>query len=71
MRVAREEDGVEADFCRELRPADAACGAEDRVAVGVAIRLPFAGDEFSSLGSGWSSDCDRRPVLAREVVGDG
>lgn len=59
--VWREEDGVQASFCERLRPADAACDADSEVAVGVAIRLPFAGDDFSGHGSRWSSTCESPP----------
>lgn len=68
--VTREPDSVSADFCRELRPADVECAADAEDTVGVAIRLPFAGDDFNGLGTGMSSECRRRPVLAREG-GDG
>ena len=70
VAVYRESDGVDVDFCEALRPADVDCSAEAEDAVGVAIRLPFPGEEFNSLGSGWSGDCDRRPIVAREG-GDG
>jgi hypothetical protein len=55
----RDDDGVDADFCRELRPADVACGADEWVMSVFAIRLPFPGDSFSSVGGGGSSSCDR------------
>lgn len=62
--VYREQDGVEADFCQDLRPADSDCevGTEDVIAV--AIRLPFPGDEFTGLGLGWSGDCDHVSTIA-------
>jgi hypothetical protein len=56
--VYREPDGVEADFCQTLRPADVECSADDEDLVGVAIRLPFPGDDFNSHGSSWSSTCE-------------
>lgn len=68
--VYRETDGVDADFCRELRPADVECSADGTDAIGVAIRLPFPGDEFNSYSSGWSSQCDPRPIVAREGGAD-
>jgi hypothetical protein len=68
--VYRETDGVDADFCQALRPADLECSAEGRETVGVAIRLPFPGDSFSGYGAGWSGDCDRGTAVAREG-GDG
>jgi hypothetical protein len=64
--VYREDDGVEADFCGALRPADAECSAGDHDTVGIAIRLPFPGDELSGLGWGWSSGCERRSTVASE-----
>lgn len=64
--VYREDDGVDADFCRALRPADVDCSADARDTLGVGVRLPFPGDSFSGLGTGWSSDCGRRPTVARE-----
>lgn len=66
--VFREDDGVDADFCRLLRPADVDCAADAVDTVGVAIRLPFPGDDFNSRGSGMSSDCRHRPIVAREGV---
>lgn len=60
--VFREGDGVDADFCRDLRPADVECDVDARDVVAVAIRLPFAGDEFSGVGSGWSRGCEHRPT---------
>lgn len=68
--VFREDDGVDADFCRQLRPADVDCSADAEDTVGVAIRLPFPGDDFDSRGSGTSSDCRHRPIVAREGGGD-
>lgn len=67
--VYRESDGIDVDFCQELRPADVDCSAGTEDTVGVAIRLPFPGDEFNSLGSGWAGECDRRPIVAREGGG--
>ena len=62
----RESDGVDVDFCRALRPADVECSADERDTVGVGVRLPFAGDRYSSYGSGWSGGCERRPTVAAE-----
>ena len=70
VTVYRESDGVDAGFCQELRPADVDCSAEAEDTVGVAIRLPFTGDGFNSVGSGWSGDCDGRPIAAGEGAGD-
>lgn len=64
--VYREDDGVDADFCQALRPADVECSADARDTLGVGIRLPFPGDSFSSRGAGWSSDCGPRPTVAAE-----
>jgi hypothetical protein len=70
--VYRESDGVEADFCRALRPADVPCASDDEDVVGVAIRLPFDGEDFNSFGSRWGSDCDRPgTTIAREGGDDG
>lgn len=63
VSVYREDDGVDANFCRALRPADVACDAETRHVFAVAIRLPFPGDGFSSVGSGSGSGCERRPTI--------
>lgn len=63
--VYREEDGVDAQFCRSIRPADVACSADSHDMVAFAIRLPFAGDDFNSVGGGHSSQCDgpyRHPI---------
>lgn len=68
--VFRESDGVDAQFCRQLRPAGAECDADAHDAIVVAIRLPFAGDGFNSVGSGWSSDCDHRPSVPLSERGD-
>lgn len=51
--VVRDPDGgINADLCQQLRPADAACAADARDTVGVAVRLPFDGDHVGSLGTG-------------------
>lgn len=55
--VRRESDGIMADFCRSLRPADVACRADGEATVALAIRLPFSGEDFSSVGVGFGSDC--------------
>ena len=68
--VYRETDGVDADFCGALRPADVECSADERDTVGVAISLPFEGDSFGGYGTGWSSGCGHRSTVAREG-GDG
>lgn len=60
--VFREDDGVDAEFCRDLRPADVACEADAWATTVFAIRLQFPGDDFSSVGSGGSSSC-RHPYL--------
>lgn len=67
VEVVRDADGgVSADFCRKLRPADAPCSAEAHDVVGVAVRLPFPGDEPGGLGTGMSSRCDPERVIASE-----
>lgn len=67
VSVVREsEGGISADFCQQLRPADVACSAGTDDTVGVAIRLPFDGDRTSGLGTGMSSRCGPRPVVATE-----
>ena len=69
--VTREPDGVHADFCQSLRPADVECGAGTEDAVAIGLRLPFPGDDFNSRGTGWSSECEPRPTLAVEDEVDG
>jgi hypothetical protein len=64
--VYRETDGVDVDLCQALRPADVECSADTRDTIGVAVRLPFAGDSFSGYGTGWSSDCAHRSTVASE-----
>ncbi|MFB6093063.1 MAG: hypothetical protein ABEK02_08645 [Haloquadratum sp.] len=61
VSVSKESDGVGSQYCREMRPADVGCERDAEDTVGVAIRLPFAGDSFNSLGMGYSSSCDDRP----------
>lgn len=61
LSVAREPDGYTTSYCYEPRPADVACAAEVHDTVAIAIRLPFAGDEFNSHGSSWSRACRERP----------
>lgn len=61
LRRVEVDDGPSARFCRALRPADVDCDVEARESVGFAVRLPLAGDEFSSHGAGMSSSC-RRPT---------
>lgn len=60
--VFREGNGVDAEFCRELRPADVECDAGARDVFAVAIRLPFAGEEFGGLGMGVGGDCEHHPT---------
>ncbi|MFB6160193.1 MAG: hypothetical protein ABEJ61_03345 [Haloferacaceae archaeon] len=55
--VRRRSDSVTANFCRDLKPADVACERGDRDTVGVAVRLPFAGDGFSGHGTGLRGSC--------------
>jgi hypothetical protein len=69
--VFREDDGVEADFCRMLRPADVSCAADAEDVYAVAIRLPFPGDDFSGLGTGMSGDCEGRSSVPLTEGGDG
>jgi hypothetical protein len=64
--VYRENDGIDADFCEALRPADVECSVEDRDTVGIAIRLAFPGDELSGLGWSWGGDCEHLPTVASE-----
>lgn len=72
LGVSRESDGVDAEFCRALKPADVDCSDGDRDRIGVAIRLPFPGDDFNSIGSRWGSDCEHRgTAIAREGGFDG
>lgn len=64
--VYRETDGVDAEFCQALRPADVECSTDDRDTVGVAVRLPFPGDSLGGLGWGWHGDCDHYETIATE-----
>lgn len=68
--VAREDNGVDADFCRELRPADVDCDADAHDVIAIAIRLPFPGEEFSGLGTGWGSSCDHEHAVRITEGGD-
>lgn len=75
--VYREVDGVDAQFCRTLRSADVDCSADEYDMTAFAIRLPFAGDDFDSVGGGQSSGCERPhrqtidPDTTRTVGDDG
>lgn len=70
--VFREDDGVDADFGRDLRPADFECDADACDMVAVAVRLPLAGDGFHSVGfSSWGSDCKRQSTTSTTDGGDG
>lgn len=60
--VSREPDGVDSQYCREMRPADAGCDRNESDTVGIAIRLPFAGDSLSGLGRGFRRSCGDRPM---------
>lgn len=63
--VIRDESSVRVDLCRDLKPADVACSADGEAVVGLAVRLPFPGDDFNGLGMSYGSQCDRprhRPV---------
>ena len=64
--VYREDDGVDADLCQSLRPADLACSADGMDTVGVGIGLPFPGDGLSGHGWSWSGGCDRYATVASE-----
>jgi len=64
--VYRESDGIDAEFCEALRPADVECEADDEDTVGIGIRLPFSEESFDSFGLGWGGDCRREPTVARE-----
>lgn len=66
--VYRDDSGVDADFCRELRSADVACEADAFAMNAFAIRLPFSGDEFNSVGGGSSSSCRRPPGHGEGVI---
>ncbi|MFB6250364.1 MAG: hypothetical protein ABEI27_01540 [Halobellus sp.] len=61
--VSKEGDGVDSQYCRDMRPADVQCKKDAEDTVGVAIRLPLAGDSFNSLGMGFGSSCDDRPSM--------
>lgn len=75
--VYRESNGVDAQFCGTIRPADVACSTDEYDMTAFAIRLPFVGDNFNSVGGGHSSRCDgphRRiidPDTTRTVGDDG
>ncbi|MCG1003333.1 MULTISPECIES: hypothetical protein [Halobacterium] len=69
--VWREDDGFQTAFCSRLRSADVACSKGDKQTVGMAIRLPFAEDDVTSMGTRWSSSCDRRPEPVSADGGDG
>ena len=64
--VYREEDGVDADLCQSLRPADFVCSVDGVDTVGVGIRLPFPGDELSGHGWSWRGDCGDLRTVADE-----
>ena len=72
LRRVEVDDGPSAQFCRALRPADVDCDADARETAGFAVRLPLAGDEFSSHGAGMSSSCRRptRPEAFDPTEGD-
>ena len=57
--VSRDDSSVHVDLCRDLKPADASCTVDDQTGVGLAIRLPFPGDDFHGHGMGYGSQCDR------------
>lgn len=58
--VLPAEDDFHAEFCRVLRDADVACGANDRDMVATVLRFPFAYDrEPSSVGTGGGGSCER------------
>jgi len=62
--VYREGNGVDTEFCQKLRPADAECSVDANDVFAVAIRLPFSGDDFNSIGSGSGGDCDHESTVA-------
>jgi hypothetical protein len=56
--VSWEPRRVEYEYCRELRPPDAACEAGERVALALLFRLPAALDpELTGSGSSGRSPC--------------
>lgn len=63
VSASKEDDGVDSRYCRDMRPADVSCDQDATDTVGIAIRLPLAGDSFNSLGMGFSSSCDDRPTV--------
>lgn len=75
--VYREGDGVDAQFCLSLRSADVDCRTDAYDMTAFAIRLPFSGDDLSSVGGGQSSGCKRphrriiEPDTTRTVGDDG
>lgn len=58
VRVARETNGLDIEFCTTTKPADVACAPEGREATVTAVRLPFPGDGFSGYSVGGSSSCE-------------
>jgi hypothetical protein len=58
--VSWQPGHVEYEYCRELRPPDAACEADTRDAVGLLFRLPTALDSrLTGSGSSGRSPCRR------------
>ncbi|KKF39547.1 hypothetical protein FK85_27735 [Halorubrum saccharovorum] len=58
--VSWEPGDVEYEYCRELRPPDAACETDTRDAVGLLFRLPAALDSpLTRSGSSGRSPCER------------
>jgi len=56
--VSWEPQRVEYRYCRELRPPDAACEADERVALALLFRLPVALDgRLSGTGASGRSPC--------------
>lgn len=68
--VYRKDTGIDAKFCRELLPADVECNADADDLIAIAIRLPFAGDEFTGLGIGSSSSCEHLATVPIPKGGD-
>jgi len=66
-------DDVELSLCRRTRPPDVACERDAEHTVGLAVRLPFAGEDLRRGGVSVSGDCrdgdDPAPVTP--IGGDG
>ena len=62
VSAQREDDGLDVDFCLQLRPATVACERDAQVTEVLAVRLPFALEDVRGYSVGMGGRCRFRPT---------